>query len=361
MDIIRVFHLVTVGTWLSRPATQAVGNDAGHTDCPQALAGRRRRELPIGTLAAGGVAAELERDGHYGSVCICVPTYNEAENVEPFVNALLAVFDRDGIDGTVLVIDDGSPDGTGELADRLNERDQRVRVLHRNLKSGIGRAYQAGFAWALERGFDLIAQMDCDFSHDPASLCALLAATRRADLAIGSRYVEGGGVRGWPLRRRLISRGGCWYARTLLRLPVLDLTGGFKCFRRQVLEQLPYLRAEAHGYGFQIETTYRSVQAGLRVVEVPIVFRDRFAGDSKMSLAITCEAALLVLKLRLSPNLKPREPEPEARPRDAASTVSPRENIHPDRQDRRAKRSFAMSAENAQRGRAADHGCLERS
>ena len=249
----------------------------------------------------------LERDEGYGPLCVCVPTYNEAGNVGPFVRTLLAVFDSGGIEGSVLVIDDGSPDGTGELADRLSESDERVRVLHRSRKGGIGCAYQAGFAWALERGFDLIAQMDCDFSHDPASLPALLEATRRADLVLGSRYVPGGGVRDWSLPRRLVSRAGCWYARTLLGLPVRDLTGGFKCFRREALEQLPYARAEARGYGFQIETTYRALQAGLRVVEVPIVFRDRTAGDSKMSLAIAREAALLVLKLRLSPVLPPRE------------------------------------------------------
>jgi dolichol-phosphate mannosyltransferase len=235
------------------------------------------------------------------SACVCVPTYNEAGNIERFVDALLRVLTvTDDVVGTVLVIDDSSPDGTGRIADSLSERDQRVQVLHRRSKGGIGTAYQAAFAWALERGFDLIAQMDCDFSHDPASLPELLEATREADLVLGSRYVPGGGVSDWPLPRRLISRGGSAYARTILGLEIRDLTGGYKCFRREALEQLPFMRAEARGYGFQIEMTYRAVQAGLTVAEVPIVFRDRKAGTSKMSAGIALEAARLVLRLRLS-------------------------------------------------------------
>jgi dolichol-phosphate mannosyltransferase len=258
---------------------------------------RRGREK-VRTIPVGNRAAVWSD----GSVCVCVPTYNEVDNVEAFVNALLVAFDQRGIDGCVLVVDDASPDGTGELADRLSERDRRVQVLHRARKDGIGRAYPAGFSWALDRGFDLVAQMDCDFSHDPASLCDLLEATRHADLAIGSRYVAGGRVCGWPLPRRLISRWGCWYARTLLGLPLRDLTGGFKCFRRQGLAQIAYEQAAARGYGFQIETTYLALRAGLRVIEVPIVFRDRTAGRSKMSVAIALEAAVLVFKLRLRPN-----------------------------------------------------------
>jgi dolichol-phosphate mannosyltransferase len=245
-------------------------------------------------------AASETGQGAVRSVCVCVPTYNEAGNVERFVGALLAVFDSRAIDGTVLVIDDGSPDGTGELADRLSECDPRVQVLHRLSKGGIGTAYQAGFDWAVVGRFDVIAQMDCDFSHDPETLPLLLEAACESDLVIGSRYVPGGGVRDWPLARRLVSRGGCWYARTLLRVPVRDLTGGFKCFRRQALERVPYAQAEARGYGFQIETTYRALRAGLKVSEVPIVFRDRTIGGSKMSLAIALEAALLVLRLRKS-------------------------------------------------------------
>jgi dolichol-phosphate mannosyltransferase len=235
-----------------------------------------------------------------GSLCVCVPTYNEAQNVESFVSALLAVFDHAAIDGTVLVIDDGSPDGTGQLADGLSAQDGRVQVLHRRSKSGIGRAYEAGFMWALERDFDLVAEMDCDFSHDPASLPEILGATRTADLVIGSRYVPGGDICGWALTRRIVSRAGCWYARTLLGVPVRDLTGGFKCFRRTVLERISLEESEACGYGFQIELTWRALQAGVRVVEVPIVFRDRAKGDSKMSASIALEAAVLVLRLARS-------------------------------------------------------------
>jgi dolichol-phosphate mannosyltransferase len=240
------------------------------------------------------------------TVCVCVPTYNEAGNVERFVQAVLGTFDAVGVSGTVLVIDDASPDGTGEIAGALARLDPRVQVLHRASKDGIGRAYQAGFAWALAHGFDLVAQMDCDFSHDPAALPLLLAAARNADLVLGSRYVPGGRVCDWSLPRRLISRGGSAYARTILGLAVRDLTGGFKCFRREALVRLPFRLAEARGYGFQIEMTYRALQAGMAVVEVPIVFRDRTRGKSKMSAGIALEAARLVLKLRLARRPRPR-------------------------------------------------------
>jgi dolichol-phosphate mannosyltransferase len=241
------------------------------------------------------------------TLCVCVPTYNEAANIARFVAAVLRELDRLELDGVVLVIDDGSPDGTGEIADRLAAGTPHVHVLHRTEKAGIGRAYQAGFGWALEREFDHIFQMDCDFSHDPAYLEAMLAAARDADLVLGSRYVAGSGVADWPLARRLISRGGSTYARLILGLPVRDLTGGYKCFRRSVLERLPYDQAGACGYGFQIETTYRAVRAGFRVAELPILFRDRTEGESKMSLAIAREAALLVLKLRLGRDVALRE------------------------------------------------------
>jgi dolichol-phosphate mannosyltransferase len=232
---------------------------------------------------------------------VCVPTYNEALNVEPFVEALLDVFDSlGGASGTVLVIDDSSPDGTGQIAERLSRADPRVQVLHRTSKDGIGRAYQAGFAWALERDFDLVAEMDCDFSHDPAALPLLVEAAGKADLVLGSRYVVGGSVSDWSLPRRLISRGGSAYARTILGLQVRDLTGGFKCFRSAALAQLPFAAAHARGYGFQIEMTYRAIQAGMTVVEVPIAFRDRTAGSSKMSAGIALEAAALVLSLRFA-------------------------------------------------------------
>jgi dolichol-phosphate mannosyltransferase len=238
------------------------------------------------------------------AVCICVPTYNEAENVQAFVEAVLDQLDAYGVDGTVLVVDDASPDGTGEIADELAQRDPRVAVLHRLEKGGLGSAYQAGFRWALERQFDVIGQMDCDFSHDPRALPELLHASGMADLVIGSRYVPGGRVEDWPLSRRWISRGGSVYASTLLGVPIRDFTGGFKCFRREVLEQLPFESASARGYGFQIEMNYRAARAGFRVMEVPIDFRDRIAGQSKMSLGIAREAALLVLRLRYS-----RDPE----------------------------------------------------
>jgi len=233
-------------------------------------------------------------------VCVCVPTYNEAGNVEPLVEAVLGTLEAAGVAGTVLVIDDASPDGTGEIADGLARRNAHVQVLHRTSKDGIGRAYQAGFAWALERGFDFVAQMDCDFSHDPDALPRLLDAAREADLALGSRYVPGGRVRDWSLPRRVISRGGSAYARTILGLPIHDLTGGFKCFRTEALARLPFKLAEARGYGFQIEMTYRALQAGMTVVEVPIVFRDRTAGSSKMTLGIAVEAAWVIAKLRLA-------------------------------------------------------------
>ena len=242
-------------------------------------------------------------------LCVCVPTFNEAENLARFVTALLEVFDVSGLDGTVLVIDDASPDGTGVIADELAASDSRIRVLHRTAKNGIGPAYRAGFAWALAHRFELVAQMDCDLSHDPSSLPVLVAATRDYDLAIGSRYVDGGSVVGWPLGRRVISELGSLYARTILGLPVHDMTGGFKCFHSDVLDAIDPASAHANGYGFQVELTHRAVRAGFSVCEVPIVFRDRTAGRSKMSLSIAVEAALLVLQLRL------REPRPQVIPR----------------------------------------------
>jgi dolichol-phosphate mannosyltransferase len=227
-----------------------------------------------------------------------VPTYNEAGNVEPFVRAVLTQFDGLALTGTVLVIDDNSPDGTGAIADTLAIADPRVSVLHREAKAGLGRAYQAGLAWALAQGAELIVQMDCDFSHDPADLARLLDGAREADVVLGSRYVPGGAVINWPLRRRAVSRAGCWYARRVLGLALADLTGGFKCFRRTALERIGFEEVNAAGYGFQIETTYRAARAGLRVVEVPITFRDRTHGSSKMTIGIAREAAVLALRLR---------------------------------------------------------------
>jgi dolichol-phosphate mannosyltransferase len=229
---------------------------------------------------------------------VCLPTYNERENLEPMVRALGDVFGAHGLDGRVLVIDDSSPDGTGQIADRLAESLPFVEVLHREAKEGLGPAYLAGFRRALESGAELVLEMDCDFSHDPEDVPRLVAATREADLALGSRYVPGGGTRNWGLVRRAISRLGSLYAQLLLGLSVHDLTGGFKCYRKRVLEELPLERIESKGYAFQIETTYRTRRAGFRVVEVPIVFTERDVGHSKMSGRIVLEALWKVPVLR---------------------------------------------------------------
>jgi dolichol-phosphate mannosyltransferase len=200
----------------------------------------------------------------------------------------------------VLVVDDNSPDGTGALADAIAAKDPRVKVLHRAGKEGLGKAYLAAFAWALERGYTLVLEMDADFSHDPAHLPAILEAARGADLVLGSRYVPGGGTVNWGLVRKLVSRGGSLYARTLLGLKIRDLTGGFKCFRREVLEAIDLASVECTGYAFQIELTYRALLRGFRVREVPIVFQDRRVGQSKMSKGIVLEAMRKVWSMRSS-------------------------------------------------------------
>jgi dolichol-phosphate mannosyltransferase len=226
---------------------------------------------------------------------VCLPTYNERENVEKMVRALGAHGVR------VLVVDDNSPDGTGEIADRLAAELDYVSVLHRQQKEGLGPAYLAGFRRALADGAELVLEMDCDFSHDPADVPRLIAACERgADVALGSRYVPGGGTRNWGLLRRIISWGGSFYARVLLGLDVHDLTGGFKCFRRRVLETLDLDAIHSKGYAFQIETTYRAIRRGFRVVEVPITFVDRTEGTSKMSRTIFLEAVAKVPALRLA-------------------------------------------------------------
>jgi dolichol-phosphate mannosyltransferase len=230
-------------------------------------------------------------------ICVCLPTYNERENLEAMVDALQNVLGEDGI---VLVIDDSSPDGTGEIADRLAAERRGVQVLHRPRKEGLGPAYLDGFRRALELGADLIFEMDCDFSHDPADVPRLAAAAEEADLVIGSRYAEGGGTRNWGVLRRLISRGGSLYAQLLLGVGVRDLTGGFKCYRRMVLEAIDLDAIHSKGYAFQIETTYRALRRGFRVVEIPIVFVDRQVGGSKMSKAIVLEAVWKVPALRLA-------------------------------------------------------------
>jgi len=228
---------------------------------------------------------------------VCLPTYNERENIEPMVRALGERLDR-ARDG-VLVIDDSSPDGTGAIADRLAAELPWVRVLHRPAKEGLGPAYIAGFGDALAAGAELILEVDCDFSHDPDDVPRLIGACEDgADLAIGSRWVEGGGTVNWGRGRILISRGGSLYARTILGVGIRDLTAGFKCYRRAVLETIALDRVTAKGYGFQIETTYRTLLAGFRVVEVPITFVDRRVGESKMSGSIVVEAMLQVPLLR---------------------------------------------------------------
>ena len=230
---------------------------------------------------------------------LILPTYNEAENLEPMVRAVLPRLSQQGSTPSVLIVDDSSADGPGQIADRLASELAEVQVMHRSRKEGLGRAYLAGFAAALAGGADLILQMACDFSHDPSDLPRLMSASASADVVLGSRYVPGGGVENWALRRRIQSRGGCTYARLILGLPTRDLTGGFKCWTRAALQALDLNGVDAHGYAFQIEMTYRAIRAGMTVSEVPIVFRERREGQSKMSTWITLEAIWKVPLLRL--------------------------------------------------------------
>jgi dolichol-phosphate mannosyltransferase len=232
------------------------------------------------------------------SAWLVLPTYNEAENIERIVRAALPELASAAPDHHILIVDDGSPDGTGEIADRLAAELEPVEVLHRSAKEGLGRAYLAGFERVLASGAELILEMDADFSHDPKDLPRLIEASQDADLVLGSRYVPGGGVTDWGIFRRLLSWGGSWYARMVLRVPIRDLTGGFKCFHRRTLEAIDYRKTHADGYGFQIELTYRVIKAGLRVKEVPIVFRDRREGTSKMTARIAVEAVWKVPALR---------------------------------------------------------------
>ena len=225
---------------------------------------------------------------------IIIPTYNEIENLPLIVQA---VFDVQP-DVHILIVDDGSPDGTGDLADTLVSQDERVHVMHRTGKLGLGTAYIAGFKWALKRDYEFIFEMDADFSHQPKYLADFLAAAQEADLVLGTRYVAGGGTEGWTRSREFISRGGNLYARLVLWLPFHDLTGGFKCFRRKVLETIDLDAVRSTGYAFQIELTYRAVKAGFAVKEVPIIFPDRTRGESKMSGSIVREAMVNVVRLR---------------------------------------------------------------
>ena len=233
-----------------------------------------------------------------GPAWVLLPTYDEAENVVPMLEAILRVADESGIAMRVLVVDDGSPDGTGALAEGVAASDDRVAVMHRAAKEGIGPAYRAGFRRALDEGAGVVIEMDCDFSHDPEALPTLIGAVGTADLALGSRYVRGGGVARWGPQRRAVSRGGCLYAQLVLGVGVRDLTGGFKCFRREVLDAIPLDDVTAAGYGFQIEMTYRAMVLGFRVVEIPITFTERLHGSSKMSRGIVWEAAAPGPRLR---------------------------------------------------------------
>jgi dolichol-phosphate mannosyltransferase len=226
---------------------------------------------------------------------VCLPTYNERENLEAMLRAL------EPLGVHVLVVDDNSPDGTGEIADRLAGELDFVSVLHRERKEGLGPAYLAGFRRALADGAELVLELDCDFSHNPSDVPRLVAACESgADLALGSRYVAGGGTENWGLGRRIVSWGGSFYARALLGVGVRDLTGGFKCYRRRVLETIDLDSVDSKGYAFQIETTYRALRAGFKAVEVPITFADREAGGSKMSKGIVAEAIWKVPALRLA-------------------------------------------------------------
>jgi len=233
-----------------------------------------------------------------GAVWVVVPTYNEAGNIERLTGELTTLFDTDGIDGHVLVVDDGSPDGTARIVSACAARDPRIELLQRTEKQGIGPAYIAGFRHALAGGAALIVQMDADFSHDPRDVGRLVAAARDADVVLGSRYVPGGRVLHWNAVRRVISRAGSVYARAVLGLAHRDLTGGFKCFRREVLETLQLDDVAAAGYVFQIEMTYRALIAGYRVIEIPITFTERQVGESKMTGGIVREAAVRVPRLR---------------------------------------------------------------
>jgi dolichol-phosphate mannosyltransferase len=228
---------------------------------------------------------------------VIIPTYNERDNLEAISRAVLAADPR--VD--ILVVDDNSPDGTGQLADALAKELPRIRVLHREMKQGLGRAYLHAFRWALEHGYQYILEMDADFSHDPKYLPQFLdEAERGADLVLGSRNIQGGGTVNWGPGRIIISKGGSLYARTILGVDVMDLTGGFKCFRRTVLESLQLDAVKSTGYAFQIELTYRALKAGFKVKEIPIVFEDRRVGQSKMSRKIFLEALTMVWKLRLT-------------------------------------------------------------
>lgn len=237
------------------------------------------------------------RPGEDEKVVICLPTYNESPNVARMLHALAETVGR-GV--RIIVIDDGSPDGTADMAEGVGAEVGCVEVIRRRHKDGLGRAYAVGFERALETDADLVVQMDCDFSHDPTDVLRLISASHQADLVLGSRYVQGGALLNWPRRRRLLSRGGSMYAATILGLGVRDLTGGFKCWRRRALEAVGLDALRTSGYGFQIETTYRAAQQGWQIAEIPITFTERIAGVSKMAPGIALEAVMEVPRLRFA-------------------------------------------------------------
>lgn len=241
----------------------------------------------------GSTSAPAQKTASGNNAIVCIPTYNERENLPSIVEEILRVAPVD-----ILVIDDNSPDGTGSVADGLAEKYNRVHVLHRPGKEGLGRAYIAGFRWALGRGYQYIFEMDADFSHQPRYLPTFLRTIESCDLVLGSRYVEGGGTENWSPVRKVISKGGSLYARTILGVAVRDLTGGFKCFRRQVLEAIDLDSIQSTGYAFQIEMTYRAFKQGFRIKEIPIVFYERTAGQSKMDSKIVAEAMRKVWSIR---------------------------------------------------------------
>jgi dolichol-phosphate mannosyltransferase len=235
------------------------------------------------------------------SQLVIVPTYNEAENLPALIAAILAL----DADLHMLVVDDNSPDGTGTIADELAQSHPEVHVMHRPAKLGLGPAYIAGFEWALAEGYDFVFEMDCDFSHDPAALPRFLVEIQSADLVIGSRYVKGGSTPDWTLKRRIISRGGNWVSRLLLRLKLHDCTGGYRCYRRDLLEQIPWHEICARGYGFQVAAVFYAQRLGARIHEFPITFRDRRVGQSKMTAGIVKEALTCVMELAFYDFKKP--------------------------------------------------------
>jgi dolichol-phosphate mannosyltransferase len=273
----------------------APGSRRQQSASPRALAPRRRTQ----SLTVLGQSPEVTKS--MAKSVVIVPTYNEAGNLPALVERLAAVGPYD-----LLIVDDDSPDGTGELAERLaSEYSNRLEVLHRTQKEGLGRAYVSGFRWALAHEYDLVFQMDADLSHDPSALNELSSALEEADVAVGSRYVHGGGTVDWPWSRKMLSNWGSLYARLMLGVPVKDLTGGFKGFRRPALSALDLDRISAKGFAFQIEVTYRLHHAGFRVAEVPITFAERHAGTSKMSSSIVFEALWLPWRLLLADAVEP--------------------------------------------------------